>query len=135
MTKHAGGRPREFKPEYIQKAKDYLVNFEKYGDHFPMLSGLADELGCIQETLWEWAEIEGNDEFSEALWQIRNKQKRVLQNKTADGRVNTSLGIRVLAANHKMAEKTGQKTEHSGEIKFSSADKAISEIDSSLKRG
>lgn len=116
--KHPGGRPSEWKDEYVALAFDYLTNFDtKYNDAFPMISGLADEIGVEPDTLNNWAK--DHPEFFGALRRIRTKQKRVVQNKTAFGSMNTTMGIRVLAANHGMAEKQESKTELNGNVSFS----------------
>ena len=51
------GRPCEYKDEYLQTALDYLEDFTKNGDEFPMLCGLADIIECDEDKVGKVCEI------------------------------------------------------------------------------
>jgi hypothetical protein len=118
------GRPCEYKDEYYQKAIDYLKDYPLYGDEFPMLCGLAEIIECDEDTLSNWGKSkcdkhETHEQFFGALKRLKNSQKRTVLNKTAQSKISTPLGIRVLAANHDMREKTDNVQEHKGKVEFS----------------
>ena len=121
------GRPCEYKDEYLQTALDYLEDFTKNGDEFPMLCGLADIIECDEDTLSNWGESTckehlTHEQFFGALKRLKNKQKRTVLNKTALSKISTPLGIRVLAANHDMREKTDNVQDHKGKVEFNLTD-------------
>ena len=59
------GRPSKFKPEYTEKLKDYFVNFEKYGDVYPLVSSFANIIGVHRDTLLSWSENEIDEDLGE----------------------------------------------------------------------
>lgn len=129
--KHAGGRPSEYEPQFLHTARDYVEHFADYGDVVPTVEGFADHIGYGTKTVYNWAAE--HSEFQGVLDLLKAKQGRLLQNKGLRRETDAGITRLLLSANHGMAEKQEQKTEHSGEIKLSSADRTIAEIDGSLK--
>lgn len=133
MPKHPGGRPTEYNEAKLKTALDYIENhFEKYGDPVPTVEGMCVELKISKQCCYEWNEK--FPEFGDALDALKVKQAKLLQSGGLQAKYQPVITKLMLSANHGMAEKTEEKHEHSGEIKFSSADKAIAEIDSTLKK-
>jgi len=126
------GHPTTYSAKMLQAAENYLKNHEETGDPVPTIEGLADELGKTFKTLYNWRDH--FPEFRELLERLSHKQGRLLQSKGLKKETDSGITKLLLSANHNKSEKTEQKTEHSGEIKFSSADRAIAEIDSAMKK-
>ena len=103
------GRPTKCTPEVIKKAYDYLKNFADYGDNFPSMEGLGDELDVDIRTLERWHKDKEN-EFSYILTRLKTRQARTLLHKSG-GTIPIAIGKMVLG-NHGYFEKTA--TEISG---------------------
>ena len=99
------GRPTKYGPEVLEKTKDYLENYESYGDAIPSQVGLALELDIVPSTLYEWQTDPEKPEFSRMLEKIKAKQERVLLAGSLFGDLNANISKLVLAK-HGYAEKT-----------------------------
>ena len=110
------GRPTKYGPEVLEKTKDYLENFEKYGDDIPSQVGLALELDIVPSTLHEWNKDPKKTEFSSMLAKIKAKQERVLLAGSLFGDLNANISKLVLAKHgyHDKAE-----IENTGKPQFS----------------
>lgn len=121
--KHAGGRPPEYKVEYIKKVDEYLdlhqdeevqivkQSSEKYEmfDNklkvdLPTIEGFALFLGVNKTSLYEWEKI--HQEFSNALTKIRTEQHNRLLNNGLSGDYNSTIAKLILSSNHGYKEKT-----------------------------
>jgi len=82
----AGGRPPEYSPAVLDKAKDYLVNFKALGDTVPQIAGLAITLDVSRDTIYEWEGDPEKAEFSDIVKLVRTNQERTLINGGKGGR-------------------------------------------------
>lgn len=113
----AGGRPTEYTPELIEKAKSYLttcidVNEDKENGiskqvNIPSKAGLALALGVSRETLYDWASK--YEEFSDIMEQMGAKQEIALINNGLSGKYNQTI-TKVLLTKHGYREGIDQTT-------------------------
>jgi len=123
MTKHAGGRPSEYKKEYITKVDEYLESrqdevFEfhktrgvksdgydrKVNVKLPTIEGFAIFINVSKKTLYNWRDE--NPKFLHALEKIEVEQKRRLLDSGLSGDYNSTIAKLILSSNHGMTEKT-----------------------------
>jgi len=97
--KHAGGRPTKYTPEVIRKAKDYIENYESYGDVIPSIAGLAVELDLNKETITNWAKDKNKSEFSRVVTALIQGQERKLLNGGLDSVFNPGI-TRLILSKH-----------------------------------
>ena len=121
---HAGGRPTEYKVEYVQKVDEYLaiqhdeerqilkqVNSEKGYEMYenklkvnlPTIEGLATFLGVTKPTLYDWAEL--YLEFSYAFDKVKREQHDRLVNSGLSGDYNSTIAKLMLSSNHGYKER------------------------------
>jgi hypothetical protein len=100
----AGGRPTKYNDEVLATAKDYIVNYEEYGDIVPSVAGLACELGIARETIYDWIKQESKSEFSDTVKQLLTAQERKLINGSLGNSLNPMIA-KLLLAGHGHSEK------------------------------
>lgn len=93
------GRPTKYSEELLQKAEDYVNNYEKWGDVIPSIKGLARALGVHRDTLHAWARSGGKEAFSDTLEKLACMQEVVLLNKGLTGEFNAAM-VKLALANH-----------------------------------
>jgi len=83
----AGGRPTDYTPEIVEKAKAYLkwcvdiFEDNKTVVNIPSIEGLSVATGITRETIYQWENEEGKEQFSDIIKEIRSEQaKRLLNN-------------------------------------------------------
>ena len=83
----AGGRPTDYTPEIVEKAKAYLkwcvdiFEDNKTIVNIPSIEGLSVATGITRETIYQWENEEGKEQFSDIIKEIRSEQaKRLLNN-------------------------------------------------------
>ena len=82
------GRPSDYTPKLIEAAWSYVNGgWREAGDKVPSVAGLACEIGVRRETCHVWANDPEN-EFSNILKVIAEKQERELLNNGLDGTFN-----------------------------------------------
>ncbi len=120
--KHAGGRPLEYKHEYVDKVYEYLelkndeeIEFHKTrGENtnsyerivkvdLPTKEDFALFIGVNKSSLYEWEAL--SPEFSIALDLITVHQRGKLINGGLSGTYNPTIAKLLLSANHGMKEK------------------------------
>jgi hypothetical protein len=106
-----GMRPTLYCPEILDKTRDYLQNFEAYGDLMPSNAGLACHLGITRETVQAWRRDEEKAEFSYILAEIQATQERVLFNKGLGNVYNANI-CKLALGKHGYSDK--HETELSG---------------------
>lgn len=123
MPKHPGGRPTEYKAEYINKIDEYLAerqdeevqvvkqSSEKYETFdnklkvkLPTIEGFALFIGVNKTSLYEWEKK--YSQFSNALDKIRQEQQQRLLDNGLSGDYNPTIAKLILSANHGMREKS-----------------------------
>ena len=97
------GRPTKLTPAVIETSKDYLDNYETYGDVIPSMAGLSDAINVAISTVHLWATKEGT-EFSELAKQIHNRQGKVLCNGGLKGDYNASIA-KLMLTKHGYSDK------------------------------
>ena len=89
-------RPVEYSKEVVEQARDYISNYEMYGDAIPSVVGLCKAITRARSTIYKWAEEE-NNEFSDMLRQINDLQHHVVINKGITGEFNSTIAKLVLS--------------------------------------
>lgn len=124
---HLGGRPTEYKEEYIAKVDEYLElhndeeirvvkqSSEKYEMfdnklkvNLPTIEGFALFIGVNKTSLYEWEKK--NPAFSNALDKIRTEQHNRLINNGLSGDYNSTIAKLILSSNHGYKERNDQTT-------------------------
>lgn len=90
------GRPTKYNEEILEKAKEYLLNYEEIGDMIPSVAGLSLHLDICRDTIYDWDGQEDKKEFSYILKQINAKQHQVLVNKGLTNDFNSAITKLVL---------------------------------------
>lgn len=92
----AGGRPTIYNNDILVRALTYLQNYEKEGDLFPSIAGLAVCLKISRSTVNKWATEEDKKEFSDILEDMLSMQERIIVNKSMKGDFNSNIAKLVL---------------------------------------
>lgn len=100
----AAGRPTKYNESVIELARDYLVNFESYGDAVPTIAGLACEIGISRETVYAWMADEEKQEFSDIAKQLMTHQERKLTNGSLENRLNPMIA-KLMLSKHGYSDK------------------------------
>lgn len=88
-------RPTKLNDEILQQAKDYIDNYDSYGDAIPSAMGMAKVLKVNESTLYEWAKVDRLG-FSKILETCKDRQRQVLINKGLKGDFNAAITKLVL---------------------------------------
>lgn len=91
------GRPTEYTPEILAKARAYLDLGYEEDERIPSVAGLSRFLEIARSTIYDWASQEDKKEFSDILEQILAKQEYTLLNKGITGEFNSTITKLVLA--------------------------------------
>lgn len=122
MAGNKGGRPSEFKEEYIEKVEEYLATCKDEETTFhktvgsktdsyeriikvklPTIEGFALFLNVAVSSLYLWSK--DRPEFSEALNKIKAEQKDRLIEKGLSGDYNPTIAKLILSSNHGMTDR------------------------------
>ena len=101
---HAGGRPTDYCPEIVEKAKQYLTDYTNEGDVIPSVEGLSEYIGKSRTCIYDWAKEEGKEEFSDTLEKLNALQKRVLLNKGLKSEFNSNI-TKMMLTKHGYSDK------------------------------
>ena len=88
------GRPTKYTDELIKKAREYITDYEMYGDVIPSIAGLSSYLEVTRTTLYDWEKE--HKEFSYILRGIKSEQEKVLLNSGLNGDFNSAITKLVL---------------------------------------
>lgn len=116
-------RPTDYNQELLEKAADYVENYESYGDAVPTIAGLACELNMHRETLYAWSRDESKKAFSDIFKKVQQAQERKLVNGGLAGGFNPAV-TKMMLTKHGYSDKQ--------EIDHSSADGTMSPTGKSL---
>lgn len=116
-------RPTDYNQELLDKAQDYVENYDSYGDAVPTIAGLACELDMHRDTLYAWAKDESKKEFSDIFKKVQQAQERKLVNGGLAGGFNPAV-TKMMLTKHGYSDKQ--------EIDHSSADGTMSPTGKSL---
>lgn len=100
-------RPTKYTEETIQKARDYIANYQDKEDMIPSVAGLAVELGVSRETIYDWSRQEEKKAFSDMLAELLAEQQRILINNGLNGKFNSNI-TKLVLAQHGMHDKVDQ---------------------------
>jgi len=100
----AGGRPTNYSPEMVEKAKHYAENFREYGDNVPMVISLCRVLNRARSTLYLWASHDDKPEFSDIFSQIEEMQHAELVNGGLSGVFNPAI-TKMMLTKHGYSDK------------------------------
>ena len=95
------GQPTKYNDEVLAKAMGYL---EDCPDTIPSAVGLAVHLKVARKTLYNWAAMEGNTEFSGLMNLVNDAQHHQALNKGLSGDYNSAI-TKLVLANHGYHEK------------------------------
>lgn len=98
-------RPTDYAPEVLDKARNYLENFEELGDVVPTVAGMACEIGISRETLYQWATHADKTEFSDIFKQVAEYQERKLVNGGLSGGFNPAV-TKMMLTKHGYSDKS-----------------------------
>lgn len=99
------GRPTKYTREMLDKAEEYLTDFEHHDAVFPSHIGLCLYLNINTATLYDWRNQEGKEEFSSILGRITAIQHEMLIGNGLTGAFNSNICKLVLG-------KHGYKDKH-----------------------
>ena len=85
------GRPTKYSQELLDKAEEYLTDFEYHGAVFPSHIGLSLYLGLNKDTLFDWAKQEDKKAFSDILRRILAVQHEMLIGNGITGKYNSNI--------------------------------------------
>jgi hypothetical protein len=92
----------------VDKAMDYLANFQKHDDLIPSAAGLGFALGVAKSTIYKWAEV--HPEFSDTLELINQAQEKFLLRGGLSGDFNATIA-KLALANHAYSDKVENRTD------------------------
>jgi hypothetical protein len=82
------GKPTKYNADTVSKCKQYLKDYET---PIPSVAGLAIYLGVSRSSIYEWAKVEGREEYSDILEQILATQEQVLFSKGLTNDFNATI--------------------------------------------
>lgn len=110
----AWGRPTDYTPEIITKAKEYLalcVDIEgesRLKVNIPSIEWLARHLELSRETIYQWQKEEGKEEFSDIIRQLLFEQAERLLNNGLSWAYNSTIA-KLILSKHWYVEKSENK--------------------------
>ena len=104
-------RPSTCTPEVVEKAWDYIDNFEEYGHAVPSTAGLCKIIDRARSTVYGWAnEDPPRENFDQILDAINENQELVTFNRSLRGEYNSNIAKLLLG-------KHGYSDKHEADIK------------------
>jgi len=74
------GRPTEYTPELLEKAREYLENLPE-DEVVHSIEGLAIYINIARSTIYDWLGQDGKEDFSDIVSSVLAKQGKTLINK------------------------------------------------------
>lgn len=106
----AGGRETKYKPEYVDTALDYAVNYSEHDHAIPSIAGLAVVIGVCKNTIYNWSKEDGHEEFLRALGQVSTNQELKALNNGITGVFNPAI-TKLVLHNHGYGEDVNNTNE------------------------
>jgi len=107
-------RPTKYTKALLEKASEYLDNYQEQGDLIPSHVGLFLYLGISKTCAYDWAKEEDKKEFSAILEVIMLKQQKVLIDGGLSNAMNSAI-VKLVLGKHGFSDKqelTGQDGQH-----------------------
>lgn len=95
------GRPPEYKPEILEKAREYLTMEDL---ELPSVAGLALYIGVARSTVYKWATEEDKQEFSDIVERLLAEQEKSLFTKGLKGEYNPTI-TKLMLTKHGYSDK------------------------------
>lgn len=108
-------RPTTYTQEVIQKARDYLVEFESCGEVVPTVVGLCRFIGRAKSTVYKWAGEDDKKEFSDILNEIEEYQHLKLVSGGLAGGFNPMI-TKLMLSKHGYTDKIEQDITSGGKV-------------------
>lgn len=112
----AGGRPTDYTPEIVEKAKKYLkwcvdevISENRVKVNIPSIEWLSVDIGVNRDTIYQWENEEGKEEFSDIIMKIRAEQANRLLNNGLSWTYNPTIA-KLMLTKHWYSDK--QETEN-----------------------
>lgn len=102
-----GGRPTNYDPELLEKARHYATNYEEYGDLIPSVVGLCKVIGRSKAIIYKWRDDEDKSEFLDILNEIEENQHDRLINGGLSGGFNYGI-TKMILTKHGYSDKIEQ---------------------------
>jgi hypothetical protein len=96
-------RPTNLTDEVLETARDYVENYQSYGDVVPSVVGLCKAINRSKSSVYRWAEEENNG-FWDTLEAIKENQERVTLNGSLTNEFNAAIS-KLILANHGYSDK------------------------------
>ncbi len=88
-------RPTKYSKEMVEKAYEYIRDYEQYGHMIPSIEGLAIVLDLHRDTLYDWSKQESK-EFSDILGKLLQMQQLKLIDGGLSNKFNSAITKLVL---------------------------------------
>lgn len=95
----AGGRPTDYTPEILEKARAYRDNPLPEDEVVHSIEGLAQYTGLARSTIYDWISQESKAEFSDITEDILQKQAQKLVNNGLIGKFTPTI-TKVMMSKH-----------------------------------
>lgn len=122
----AGGRPTDYTPELLEKAREYQQNCP---DELPSVAGLAIVLGVARKTIYDWASQEDKEEFCNIVEALMSSQEKKLFEKGLKNEYNASIA-KLMLSKHGYSDK--QEIDHTTKGEKLEANPIIADLTSKL---
>ena len=100
----AVGRPTDYTPDVIAKAKEYIKNYRKLSEVVPTVVGLCRAINIARSTVYKWAGEAGKEEFSDIIEQLLENQELDLINGALKSELNPQIA-KVMLGKHGYSDK------------------------------
>lgn len=106
VKKLSQGRPTDYTPELLAKAKGYVDESGYMAlDHaVPSIAGLAMHLGIARATVYAWAKEADKKPFSDILERILSTQEQIALSRGLTGEYNSTI-VKLLLGKHGYSDK------------------------------
>ena len=111
----AGGRPTTYTQEVIDKARDYLIEYESCGEVIPTVVGLCRFIGRAKSTVYKWVGEEDKQEFSDIVNEIEEYQHIKLVSGGLSGGFNPMI-TKLILSKHGYSDKLEQDITSGGKV-------------------
>lgn len=98
------GRPSKYSKKLLDKANDYLKNWEKKGNEIPSNCSLCLHLGITRDCIQKWKNDPDKPEFLYILAQISMIQETTLVNKGLNSDFNSNI-CKLMLTKHGYSDK------------------------------